>query len=142
MTFMTLLLLIVAAVVGSALLAGIRIVPQAKVLVVERLGKSTVAPRGRPGSSQRSPQSVESLLCQSSPQVQVRIHGVCKRQLSLSQSSGARAPRASGVRASCTQLRRLFPPPLAARRGGRCPVLRPASKTTPRPPGPASAARS
>ncbi len=39
MTFMTLLLLIVAAVVGSALLAGIRIVPQAKVLVVERLGK-------------------------------------------------------------------------------------------------------
>src|SRR5215472_1388371 len=39
MTFMTLLLLIVAAVVGSALLKGIRIVPQAKVLLVERLGK-------------------------------------------------------------------------------------------------------
>ncbi|HEX4802897.1 MAG TPA: SPFH domain-containing protein [Myxococcaceae bacterium] len=39
MTFMTLFLLIVAAVVGAALLAGIRIVPQAKVLVVERLGR-------------------------------------------------------------------------------------------------------
>lgn len=39
MTFLTLLLLIVAAIVGAALVAGIRIVPQAKVLVVERLGK-------------------------------------------------------------------------------------------------------
>jgi regulator of protease activity HflC (stomatin/prohibitin superfamily) len=39
MTFMTLFLLLLAGVVGAALLAGIRIVPQAKVLVVERLGK-------------------------------------------------------------------------------------------------------
>jgi len=39
MTFMTLFLLLLAGVVGAALLAGIRIVPQAKVLVVERLGR-------------------------------------------------------------------------------------------------------
>jgi regulator of protease activity HflC (stomatin/prohibitin superfamily) len=39
MTFVTLFLLILAGGVGLALLRGIRIVPQAKVLVVERLGK-------------------------------------------------------------------------------------------------------
>jgi regulator of protease activity HflC (stomatin/prohibitin superfamily) len=39
MTFMTLFLLVLAAIVGVALVAGIRIVPQAKVLVVERLGR-------------------------------------------------------------------------------------------------------
>jgi len=39
MTFMTLFLMVLAAIVGVALVAGIRIVPQAKVLVVERLGK-------------------------------------------------------------------------------------------------------
>jgi regulator of protease activity HflC (stomatin/prohibitin superfamily) len=39
MTLITVFLLIVAAVVGMALVSGIRIVPQAKVLVVERFGK-------------------------------------------------------------------------------------------------------
>jgi regulator of protease activity HflC (stomatin/prohibitin superfamily) len=39
MTFMTVLLIIMALVAGFALITGIRIVPQAKVMVVERLGK-------------------------------------------------------------------------------------------------------
>ena len=38
MTFMTLFLLILAGIVGAGLLSGIRIVAQAKVLVIERLG--------------------------------------------------------------------------------------------------------
>ncbi|QSQ25820.1 SPFH/Band 7/PHB domain protein [Pyxidicoccus parkwayensis] len=39
MDFLTVLLLIAAVVVGIALITGIRIVPQAKVMVVERLGR-------------------------------------------------------------------------------------------------------
>ncbi|MFL5348272.1 MAG: SPFH domain-containing protein [Hyalangium sp.] len=39
MTFMTVLLIILALVAGFSLITGIRIVPQAKVMVVERLGK-------------------------------------------------------------------------------------------------------
>ena len=39
MTFMTVLLIVAALVAGFALVTGIRIVPQAKVMVVERLGK-------------------------------------------------------------------------------------------------------
>lgn len=39
MDFLTVLFIIAAAVVGFALITGIRIVPQAKVMVVERLGK-------------------------------------------------------------------------------------------------------
>lgn len=39
MTFFTVLLFLIAAVTGVALLRGIRIVPQGKVLVIERLGK-------------------------------------------------------------------------------------------------------
>jgi len=39
MTFMTLFLLILAGVVGATLLGGLRIVAQAKVMVVERLGR-------------------------------------------------------------------------------------------------------
>ncbi len=39
MTFMTVLLIFTALVVGFALITGIRIVPQAKVMVVERLGR-------------------------------------------------------------------------------------------------------
>ncbi len=39
MTFMTLFLLIMAGVLGTALLSGLRIVAQAKVMVIERLGR-------------------------------------------------------------------------------------------------------
>ncbi len=39
MTFMTVLLVVAALVAGFSLITGIRIVPQAKVMVVERLGK-------------------------------------------------------------------------------------------------------
>ncbi|NPC82787.1 SPFH/Band 7/PHB domain protein, partial [Pyxidicoccus fallax] len=39
MTFVTVLFLVAAVVVGFALVTGIRIVPQAKVMVVERLGR-------------------------------------------------------------------------------------------------------